>query len=248
MEYLTPSQLAAVAPAARRLTDPDEKKLDTALFLRFAAKRGYRPVLAFQGKPHQNQGTPSKGRHLVISAKSNGEMVVLLNSHTPDRKAWLGVGFIDPAEKGFLIGAAAPVKRWKGYEAVWAELESYLPALRTGKEGLQAFSPDKAALRAMLVEFASTAYFPGYKQPNIEALAESLEATKGSAQTILFQIIAKLIKGGTAAKGRGERAVKPLRGPDALMNAACAAHRVGLSVLAHRKPPLLLAFPTYHKP
>ncbi len=249
MKYLTPSLLKQSAPAAQKLGDTSGTLIDTAAFLRNVEKRGFKPIFAAQGTPHgDSQHGANKGRHLVVVADKAGNAIALLNSHTVHRKAWLGAGFAmgvgDDAR--FLIGPAFAIARWKGLDIPLDELVAYRDGLIAAKERLDDWALEPRGIIALAKDFVASVYLPGHKTCSPASLIVTPEY---KIFPLLMHMMAKVMTGSLeAAEGNEVRKVKPIRGPDALMHAACAAFAVGLDRMrAAKVTDMPFHFPRYQK-
>lgn len=249
MDYLTPTSLREKAPATQKLTKSSDALIDTSSFLRHVAQQGFRPVFAAQGKAHADVDNPEKGRHFVVAGHSDGSCYAILNSHTIYRRAWLGAGFY--AGKSFLIGAVVPLPRWRGFADPLAELAGYKPGLEAAKTALEAWQPEVGQERWLAKKFASTAYLPGHKPAWYKTLMDENERHMCGFDT-LFHMMDAVLRGGLdpePTKGLPRRRkVKPIKGPDAMMQASNAAFRTGLDAI--RKYGLVdtaLNFPSYKR-
>lgn len=252
MQYLTPSQIKKVAPAITRLPPSEDKNLvDTTSFLRHVETLGYRTVLAVQGTPHSDARSQSRGRHLAVAANQRGEALVILNSHTVWRRAWLGVGWnLGSAYDGasnFMVGAVVPLPRWRGFEEPLTTLLGYLPSLRTAKNALLEWTPNIHQRRWMARNYASTAYLPGHKTPlPKEILIESDQR----ALSILAVMLSRVRAGGLKPNaepvgGLTPRKLKPVQAPDALFKASNAAFQTGFAAMAKYRVGTF-AFPSFN--
>lgn len=251
MEYLTPSALTKIAPAAARLPDKAPGMLDTDAFLKFVGREmGYKPVFAAQGTTHTDAAlSPARGRHLVVAAAPGGEAVALLNSHTVHRKAWMASGFVRCApEPVFVLGAAVAIQRWRGVEPPLAALAEWQPSLGLAKKALKEWEPSAADIRAFLKDFAPAAYLPGHKAAHWRAFDGPWS---GTMYDVMFDTVDQVLKGNLdpadPREGMGRR-VKPIKGPDALMHLANAAFRSAVGRLRATKritSPMVL--PAYSK-
>ena len=246
MTYLTPNALKEQAPAAQKLPKSNDALIDTSAFLRRIAQDGYKPIFAAQGKAHADVDAPEKGRHFIVAADSHGRALAILNSHTVYRRAWLAEGYATP--EAFLLGAVVPLPRWRGFEEPLTELGSYYPGLEAARDALTRWSPDKHQVRWLAKRFASTAYLPGHKP----ASAKALESDGGlTGLGYLRAMMAKVLAGGlepALKKGILQRKVKPIKGPDALMQAGNAAFRTGLDAIRkYQLSDTALNFPAYKR-
>lgn len=243
MQYLTPAELAKQAPATQRLRPKDPGLLDTAAFLRHIEReKGFLPVLAIQGTPHEDAlYGPKKGRHLVVAADRRGNALILLNSHTGRRKTWMGTGFVAIREDRplFVVGAAIPIARWRGFEEPLAELAKWDPALRGVKKALEAYSPTNIDISLFGGRYAEAAYLPDHKKAAPEGFAN---ITARDSYELMFKMLARALDGNLPAAD-GVRKLKPIKGPDAVMQAANAAFTVAVSHLAAADIP----FPRFQK-
>lgn len=247
MDYLTPSKLVERAPAAARLREDATGKIDTAAFLALIAKRGYRPVFATQGTSHADAAYPeTKGRHLVVAANSGGHALAILNSHTVHRKAWIGAGFAETGESpAFVLGAALPLQRWKGVEGPLKELDAYWPALYAGKEGMRGHSMSPREMAAFARAYAVRAYLPGHKAVSSGAILPPPGIW--DPWGLMFHMLRQVLAGNLPSAG-AERRVKPIKGPDAIFQAASAAFACGVEQLRRSKRlEVPLNFPRFQK-
>lgn len=224
MNYLTPSQLAKLAPAAVQDVDDDTTNLiDTIAFLKFIeAEKGYKPALAVQGTPHSDSkaGAGSQGKHLVGSASNNGNAIFLMNSHTVRRRAWIASGFIRQGETQplCLIAAALPLQRWRSFEEALADLDRYAVAARDMRKQLLSYAPDNEDVRWMINATVRTAYLPKHKPM---AASELVGVQGETLYDIVFALLERLQQPGRRAN-ESSRKVKALAGPDAIMHAGNA--------------------------
>jgi hypothetical protein len=246
MEYLTPAKLAERAPAAQPLPkDRPEGLIDTALFVREIEKDlGHRPVMAVQGRPHTDipkRGLAKRerqGRHLVVCAGPTGEATILLNSHTVRRKAWIGAGYYRSDPPLFLVGVALPLQRWRGYPAAIEELERYRTVLRTTRREMSARRCPAPEIDRLAEMVSKAAYLPDHKA----IAAEQLIVFNGAntLYEVLWRMLELIVRGNVPA-AEGERKVKPVKGPDALVHAGNAVFNVGALRLGD------VVLPTYRK-
>lgn len=231
MQYLTPSELISKAPAARRFRTKDPSLLDTAAFLRHIEEdRGFQPVLAVQGTAHDDgRSGPGKGRHLVVAADRRGSALVLLNSHTVHRKAWMGAGFVAILNQQplFIAGAVIPVARWRGFADPLAELDKWEPVLRDIRKGLDGWRLNADEVRAFAADFASAAYLQDHKKAAPEAF---VDIAPKNAYEMTFLMLRRAMDGNLQPADPNARKLKPVKGPDAIMHAANAAFRVAASL------------------
>ena len=243
MNYLTPSELRNFAPAAQRLPQSDDNLINTGRFLRHIDGLGYKPVYAAQGTPHKDSDTELKSRHLVVAAKSHGDCLAILNSHTVWRRAWMGVGFwygsaSEPSAPGahFLLGAVVPLPRWKGYEPPLEKLLALQSSLKAAHEALGTWRPTIHEVRWLAKQIASKAYFKGHRKPLVRALYEGIDQPETwSMRTVLFYMYRLVVDGGLTPEPNGRlkplRKLKPIIAPDALMLASNATFQAGMAAL-----------------
>lgn len=244
MQYLTPSELRNLAPAAQKMPDSDDKLIDTKAFLRqLEADHGFRPVFAAQGKAHTDVESPLKSRHLVVTKDPSGFAIALLNSHTIWRRAWMMSGFSNGKDL-FLIGAAAPLPRWRGTEAPLHAVLSYKDALLEAKDKLEGWRPDVHQTRWMAKKYASMAYIKGHRRP----VSKELQFPGENAWTMLISMFKTVKAGGLAPEPVDSfmppRKIKPIIAPDALLLASNAAFMVGCLGL-ERAGKGVYSFPPY---
>ena len=248
MEYLTHNALLKSAPAAAKLSGADDGLLDTDAFLKFMLRRhGQKPVLAVQGTGHSDAKIkPQHGRHLIVVADSGGNATALLNSHTVHRKAWMATGFVRDVkgEPVFVAGAAMPLQRWRGVETPVAALEQYASSLTVAKRALKDWVPTGTELRSFIKAFSTAAYLPNHRAVNWQAF-------EGPFPAILWDImfgLADKVLDGDLPSAEGQRRVKPIKGPDAILHLASATFRTAVAH-AHtaRKLPAPMVLPGYVK-
>jgi hypothetical protein len=249
MQYLTPAQLAKQAPATQRLREKSLTLLDTAVFLRRVEhERGFLPVFAAQGTAHGDAHYgPTKGRHLVVAADRRGNALALLNSHTVHRKAWMGAGFVAQGERPmFVIGAAIPVARWRGFDEPLAELDAWRPSLQDVRRALEEWTTFTGSdIRSYASEFSQAVYLPGHKPAAAHAFTD---VTPANAYAMMFTMLGRVLDGNLPAADPAARRVKPIKGPDALMHAGNAAFNVAVDRLRARgRLELTVPFPRYQK-
>lgn len=243
MQYLTLSEIKKAAPAIAKLPTEiatAENLIDTTVFLRHLETLGYRPITVVQGTPHADAKSHSRGRHLAVAANRSGEIIVILNSHTVWRRAWLGAGWATGTvgdEPNFLIGAAVPLPRWRGFEEPLEALQGYQASLRDARTTLEAWRTDLNQRRWMARYFASRAYLPGHKTP---VPKEILVNTESRAETALAVMLHKVRTGGLKPDSNPvahlrPRRLKPIQSPDALFKAANAAFQTGIAAMAKYK-------------
>jgi hypothetical protein len=224
MNYLTPSELHSIAPGAARLKNLPAGYLDTGeLLARLRRTGGYRPIYATQGTGHFDAALkPQRGRHLVVVANDNCEAVVILNSHSVHRRAWLGLGEVSVGLPGsFVVGPALPLRRWRGPGDTLAELYDYRDSFQAALATLKrVVFPENGSTLPFAEKMAAAIYLPGHKQVAAEELADTVPGRSVYAQ--MHGMLLRAREGGLRPATRGRR-VKPIRGPDAVMNAACGA-------------------------
>lgn len=242
MQYLTPQALTKAAPAAQRLREKSLTLLDTTAFLRHIGRdRGYLPVLAAQGTHHEDASYgPAKGRHLVVAADQRGNALILLNSHTVHRKAWMGAGFV--ATHGerplFVVGAAIPVARWRGFAEPLAELDKWRPSLQEVKKSLTDWRPGLDGVSRFANAYADAAYLAKKASP-----AAFSDIRPRDGYDMMFLMLEKALDGNVEPADPNARRLKPIKGPDALMHAANQAFRVAANMLNLTSIP----FPEFQK-
>jgi len=248
MDYLTPTSLREKAPATQKLAKTSDALIDTSAFLRHIAQQGFKPVFAAQGKAHADVDSPEKGRHFVVAGHTDGSCYAILNSHTVYRRAWLGAGFYSGTT--FIIGAVVPLPRWRGFADPLAELAGYKPGLEAAREALEGWRPDAYQQRWLAKKFASTAYLPGHKPCWYKSL--SMTRTDLSGLSVLYLMMGAVMLGGLDPEPKQgfprRRKVKPLKGPDAMMQASNAAFRTGLDAIRkYHLTDTSLNFPSYKR-
>lgn len=242
MQYLTPSEIKKVAPAISKLPTEmatQENLIDTTVFLRHLETLGYRPITVVQGTPHADAKSHSRGRHLAVAANRHGEVIVILNSHTVWRRAWLGAGWTVGevnGEPNFLIGAAVPLPRWRGFEEPLEALQGYQAGLRDVQDALWRWSPEIVQRRWMARYFAPRAYLPGHKTPIPKELL--IGAHNGTG--VLAYMLGRVRQGGLRPDSHPvahlrPRKLKPIQSPDALFKASNAAFQTGIAAMAKYK-------------
>ncbi len=251
MNYLTPSALKTLAPATQKLLKADQSLVDTSAFLRHMARLGYKPVFATQGTPHTDADTETTGRHLVVVGDDEGNAIALLNSHTIYRRAWMGAGFYwraDAEEPAFVLGAVIPLPRWRGFEKPLDALKSHASNMLEAWTAMGGWRPGAAEIRWLAKRYAVAAYLPAHKTADYKSLTG---ATNGTGRSIMVGMLGTVIRGGlTPTQSTGtpkkRRRLKPIKGPDALVQASNAAFLVGLAGLRKFKGQSF-AFPAYQK-
>lgn len=248
MQFLTPSELTKAAPGASRLRVKDPSLLDTAAFLRHIERdRGLLPVMGVQGTSHGDSvHGPNKGRHLVVAANKKGEALALLNSHTNHRKAWMGTGYVAYVEEQplFVMGAVLPVVRWRGFEEPLRELDRWQPTVREIYKQLEKFRLTDEAYDLFVEKFVEAIYFDDHKKPNIETFHSAIHSA--NALAAMFLLLRKALAGGLPAADPSQRRLKPIQGPDTVMNAANAAFIVAANACWHVERPIV-PLPRYHR-
>lgn len=251
MNYLTPSQLTKLAPAAVQKIDGEASGnlIDTAAFLRFIeADRGYKPAVAVQGTPHSDSKSRagSQGKHLVGAASNNGSAIFLLNSHTVRRRAWIASGFVRKGEQQplCLIAAAMPLQRWRGFKEALEDLKRYQDAVLEMRKQMLAHAPSPADVQFMIAATVRSAYLPGHKP----VAASELAGVRGNTMyDIAFALLERLHQPGRKAAD-SNRKVKALSGPDAVMQAGNAIFGAACRRLDQIGAlPYLPALPTFRK-
>lgn len=250
MNYLTPSQLTRLAPAATQKIDSGTSNLiDTAAFLRFVeADRGYKPMVAIQGTPHVDAktGAGSHGKHLVGAASNNGNAIFLLNSHTVRRRAWIASGFVRQGEQQplCLIAAALPLERWRGFEEALKDLDRHREAVKEMRKRMLAYPPDPSDVLFMIASTVKLAYLPGHKP----VAASELTGVRGATLLdIAFRLLERLQRSGLKAAD-SNRKIKPMSGPDAIMHAGNAIFGAACRRLDHVGALTYMpALPTFRK-
>lgn len=243
MTYLSPAELTRAAPAAQKMTIPKDGLIDTHGFVRYVEKHlNQRPVFAVQGKSHADKGysitrRQKQGRHLVACANSNGVATVLLNSHTVRRKAWLGAGFWKGEQ--LLVGTAVPMQRWRGYVPALEDLERYRPMLMTVRHTMRATGLSRGQLDDLADVVSGTAYLPGHNPISPDEL---VKAGHANLYDTLFGMLEMILRGNAPSADPLKRKVKPVKGPDAVMQASNATFNAGLHLVGSG-----LALPAYRK-
>jgi hypothetical protein len=221
MENLSIHKVLAEAPAAAHRRNANREGLiDTTDFLRRVRKLGFKPVLAVQGANHNDSehAKPKNGRHLVIAARPSTAAIFLLNSHTKDRRAHLGLGWY--RNDGFFIGASTPVQRWFGYEGVLDGLLTRDNDLLQIAKALKLWLPDEAEVKAMARGMSRRGYMASVAaRPSVDSLVEGFN---GNAKELCFEIIRRMRVGNLEAADRGRR-IKGIRRPDGLFHAGMVA-------------------------
>ena len=235
MQYLTPNDLRKIAPATQKMPESDENLVSTKAFLRRVEKLGFQPIFAAQGTAHADADAPLKSRHLMVAADKSGFAVAILNSHSIWRRAWIGVGFADIASR-FVIGAAVPLPRWRGFEEPLETALSYKDTLVEARTVLDKWTPDVHQRRWLSKQFAASAWLTGHKQPLPKAL---LSTDTSFATDLLVDMLALARAGGLPPMPRDSfkagRKLKPIIAPDALFHAASQTFQVGLRGLKKYK-------------
>jgi len=224
MKFLTPLEVTKLAPAARYL---DKEELDGGLvdtldfLVNLASLESMRPVLAVQGTPHKDAGSEaSRGKHLVGAARSNGFGIFLLNAHTVRRRAWIASGFVRQRDDRTLClpGVCLPLERWRGVEQALTELGRHKPALLKVQHDLASNVTTETDINWIVAQVRETAYLPGRKAPARRALLVPAGQTFFDTA---FDLVATMQQPGLQAEG-DSRKLKPLSGPDAVMQACNA--------------------------
>lgn len=241
MTYLTNAELMAAAPAAERMKKVKDGLIDTYAFVRHVEQTyNHRPVMAVQGKPHRDGGADRRkrqGRHFIVMAGHNGNATILLNSHLVRRKAWVAAGWW--RKEQVLIGVALPLQRWRGYETALEELERYRAQLATVRTEMRLHVMNPRQTTQLADAISATAYLPGH---NPIAAEELLPGDRPTLYDTLFAMHAIILKGNAKPAGVDKRKVKPVKGPDALMQLGNAVFRAGVDLMGST-----VALPGYRK-
>lgn len=237
MQYLTPQELRKIAPATQKMPQSDDNLVSTKAFLRHVEKLGFEPIFAAQGTAHLDADEPLKSRHMVVAANKAGAAVMLLNSHSIWRRAWLGYGFVHD-NGSFIMGAALPLQRWKGFEDTLVTALSYQGLLLEAQEALCRWKLEKHQSRWLAKTFAASAWLKGHKKPQPKALYDFIE--NGSAYDALNIMLGMARAGGlapvpSATSSMPPRRLKPIIAPDALFHAANRTFEVGTAGLRKYK-------------
>ena len=242
MQYLTPNDLRKIAPATQKMPESDENLVSTKAFLRRVEKLGFQPIFAAQGTAHADADAPLKSRHLMVAADKSGFAVAILNSHSIWRRAWIGVGFAHAAltvalGAEFVIGAAVPLPRWRGFEEPLETALSYTGELDKARAALEAWKPDVHQHRWLAKQFAASAWLTGHKQPLPKAFSEYIANETGFDS---LSIMLQLARAGglppmPVDSFKAGRKLKPIIAPDALFHAASQTFQVGLRGLKKYK-------------
>ena len=246
---MTLSNLVKQAPAVRKLEKPDAGKIDTYEFLRILDREyGFEAALAAQGTPHGDSKGAAKGgrqgKHLVASVQPNGFAIGMLNSHTVRRKAWIAGGYMRTEDQPlFLVACAIPLQRWRGPEPAIVEVLRYRPAMMIIRTEMRNYTltPQKIKLLSELI--SENAYLPGHKA--IDPV-ELQNFTGTGMFDYLFWALGRMHMTGRMSTD-GVRPVKPLRGPDALLQAGSEVFQAGLAILNDRPNNTPMALPRFHK-
>ena len=234
---LTPAQIRKMAPAIVRLPTQLAKNLvDTTVFLSHVETQGFRPVAAFQGKPHADAQSETQGRHLAVTANRRGAVIAILNSHTVWRRAWIGLGWTcgeSTETPNFMLGVVLPLQRWKGFEEPLDSLMGYSRTMSEARDALRAWPVTLTERRWMARKFAASAYLPKHKTPAPKELTVTAECP---AEFVLMSMLQRVRAGGLQSAVPADhfpkpRKLKPVLSPDGLFNAANAAARVGFAAL-----------------
>ena len=241
MENISIHRVTADAPAAApRRSAEAEGLVDTAKFLRHVRERfGMVPVLAIQGSPHIDAGEnapPEAGRHLVVAATPGGTAVVLLNSHSKDRRAHLGFG---AARDGLaLIGPSAPIQRWKGYEdeikALYADPEAGAQ-LDMAVGALLRMKATPGQQMSLARAMSRGGYLASVEaRPKPESLVEGFVGS--SMLDLGFHVLGRMRSGNLESSVRGGRRIKRVRRPDGLFHAGmiCFDHMLTEAVKSRK--------------
>lgn len=244
MQYLTSQDLRKLAPATQKMPQSEENLVSTKAFLRRVEKMGFHPIFAAQGTAHADADAPLKSRHFVVASNKDDFAVALLNSHSIWRRAWIGVGFATgPA---FMVGAAVPLPRWRGFEEPLETALAYKDTLVVTKKALSDWTLEDHQARWLAKQFAASAWLKGHKRPLTKSLLAS--GAGNSAYALLHVFLDSARKGGLSPEPvdsfKPPRKLKPILSPDALMHAASQTFQVGLRGLAKYKLGNF-AFPAY---
>jgi len=237
MQYLTATDLRKIAPATQKMPQSDENLVSTKAFLRRIDKLGFQPIFAAQGTPHTDADEPLKSRHLTVASNDDGFAIAILNSHSIWRRAWIGVGFC-LTNRLFMIGAAVPLPRWRGFDEPLETALSYKESLTEAKRVLEGWQLEDHQCRWLAKQFATSAWLKGHKQPLPKALSDPSIAS-GSAYGFLHLMLKVSREGGLPPAPTDRvvpgRKLKPIIAPDALMHAASQTFQVGLRGLIKYK-------------
>lgn len=243
MTYLSPTQLVEAAPAAKQMDKVKDGLIDTAAFIKYIRRAlGQRPVLAVQGKPHDEKGVDRKkrlrqGRHFIVLANHAGHATVLLNSHLVRRKAWIGAGYWKNGQA--LVGVALPLQRWRGFQPAIDDLERYRLMLSNARSSMRAYPMTDIRLHRLAQRISETAYLPGHNPISPEELKV---VRKEFLYETLLAMHAVILRGNSKPADADKRKVKPVKGPDALMQLGNAVFTAGVDVMDTS-----MALPAYRK-
>lgn len=234
MQYLTPSELRKIAPATQKMppkSDEDGALIDTREFLRYIEDMGFHPIFAAQGTPHSDVDAPLKGRHLAVSANRAGFCLAILNSHTIAKRSWLGAGFSFGST--FILGSVVPVQRWKGFEEPLNTLLAHRDSLQEAKTALYEWKLTTHLYRRLAKQIASTAYLRNHRRPSYKSL---MVDGVGNSLTAMLAAMERMQQGGLEPEPvdsfKPARKLKPIIGPDPLVNAANAVFQAGIAGLS----------------
>lgn len=233
MNNLSINRVLDAAPAVAKRKDADREGLiDTSEFLRHVRRQGYLPVLAVQGSGHDDSthAKEKNGRHFIVTARPTTQALFLLNSHTKDRRAHIGIGWWK--DEGFLIGPSTPVQRWLGFEDTLEELATKMPDYTRCYRALTNWAPGHDARLAVGRAVSRHAYMPGVEnRPQPLALVEGCD---GNARELGFEIMRRMRKGNIEPAQRGGRRIKGVRRPDGLFHAGMVLfHEIVTDAVAH---------------
>ena len=246
---MTLSELIKSAPAVRKLEKPKAGQIDTYAFLAYLKKAmEYEPLFAAQGTPHGDSKGLSKGgrqgKHFVAAMAGKGFTLGLLNSHTVRRKAWIAGGFARDGEQPlFLVAAAIPVQRWRGYEAAIDDMLRYRATMMALRKAMTKHAITAAQMETLAQLVSENAYLPGHKPIDP---AELISAAQRNLFEHLFWVLGRMHVSGLLSADQ-KRKVKPLRGPDALLQAGNEVFQAGMAILASRPGSLPIALPRFVK-
>jgi hypothetical protein len=257
MSYLSPAELVERAPAAKPMIKVQNGLIDTSAFVKYIRKRlGHRPVMAVQSNPHLyesegrskakikvtsrlQQSRERQGRHFIVMAGPTGQATILLNSHLVRRKAWLAAGFWRKGQ--VLIGVAIPLQRWRGFEAAVDELERYRGLMNEARMAMRTCVIGPGEVRKLAQTVSNTAYLPGHNAIAPDELVDAM-AGRESLYGALLGMHAVILKGNSKPAEADKRKVKPVKGPDALMQLGNAVFNAGVEVSGGP-----VALPAYRK-
>jgi len=221
METLSPYQLTRAAPAAAGRRDATKNKLlDTPVFARAVATYDFQPVFATQAATHVDAKIARKndGRHLVVFARPTGGALILVNSHTKDRKVRLGVGSWEADGGIFRVGAEMSLQRWKSIVEPVETALGWLDPLKEVENVLGDWSPTAPTMISYAGQIVRRAYLDGRSRPRPTVFSDAM---KGETMLAAAFIATKLLReGGLPAATKGCRRIKGIQMPDALFTAS----------------------------